>query len=240
MIQLTDITLVVLEGNHTAVTEAAVEDVFKQFMFEDVLIFRDTPSTPFRSVEDATRIAWREVWPRLKTTHAMSMHWDGYPVRPYLWNDGFRDFDYIGAVWPWFTEHQVGNSGFSLQSRKFLQAIYEDHAIPMKQPEDITLCREWRPYLEQEHGIHFAPESIADRFSVEHGPANPQTLGFHGVWNFIYHMDDDTVKQRLTLMGKGLWARDQVDTLAQRALIAGRRDLYRWVNKTRAEVMSGV
>ena len=234
MLRLPDITLVMLAGDQTAVTKAALEDIFARFAFEEVMIFEDTPEMPFRSVEDATRIAWREILPRLKTTHILSCHWDGYPVNPDLWNDGFRIFDYIGAVWPWFSESQVGNSGFSLQSRRFLEAISD---IPMEQPEDIVLCRRRRPLLES-RGVLFAPEEVADRFSVEHGPSRVP-LGFHGVWNMLYFMDDAAIKARLMLMGRGQWAKQQIDTLAVRAMIAGRRELYRWINATRGELLGG-
>jgi Protein of unknown function (DUF5672) len=232
MLHLPDITLVVLAGNHVAASSAAMEDVFQRFAFEDVLVFRDTPETPFRSVEDATRIMWRGLLPRLTTTHAVTMHWDGYPVNPNQWDDGFRRYDFIGAVWPWFTENQIGNSGFSLQSRKFLEAIAD---LPMEQPEDIVLCRRQRPLLEA-RGVGFAPEDIADRFSVEHGPA-AVPLGFHGVWNMLYFMDDDTIKARLLLMERSQWEKQQIDTLGYRAVIAGRRELYRWINRTRGELL---
>jgi uncharacterized protein DUF5672 len=239
MLYLPDVTLVCLAGNHIRATEAALSDVFAAFAFEEVMIFADEPIlwhdtivTPMRSVEAATEIAWRGVLPRLKTTHVLSMHWDGYPVHPDQWSDDFRKFDYIGAVWPWFTERSVGNSGFSLQSRRFLEAITN---LPMKQPEDISLCRDYRWKLES-RGIQWAPEDVADRFSTEHGPGRVP-LGFHGVWNMLYVMDDETLKQRLMLMTKDAWGRQQIDTLGMRAMVAGRRELYRWINRTRAEVM---
>lgn len=245
MIYLPDITLVCLAGNHIRTSEAALNDVFAGFAFEEVMTFADEPIpghdtivTPFRSVEDATDIAWRLVYPRLNTNFVMSMHWYGYPINPDLWTDEFLQFDYIGAVWPWFTERSVGNTGFSLQSREFLRAIYEDRSIPLTQPEDITLCRNIRPYLEERHGIRFAPEEIADRFSTEHG-GTQIPLGFHGVWNMLYFLDDEAMKRRLLLMGKDAWLRQQIDTLGVRAMVAGRRELYRWINATRAEVMTG-
>lgn len=247
MLHLRDITLVVLAGSRVAATEAAILDVFGKFGFGQTIFFSESPLsyyilaeevlTPFRTVADATRVAWRDTLPRLRTSHALFMHWDGYPVRPEAWTDEFRNYDFIGAVWPWFTERNVGNTGFSLQSRKFLEAIQH---IPIEQPEDIVLCRRQRPRLEKEFGVRFAPEAVADRFSVEHGAANAQTFGFHGVWNLLYLLDDEAMRQRLSLMTPDQWAAPNMDMLLVRALIAGRRDLYRWIDRMRNAALGKV
>lgn len=243
MLHLSDITLVVLAGNHIAPSEAAIGDVLKKFSFDDIIIFADqfilpppggrVVVTPFSSVEDATRIAWREIFPRLKTSHILSMHWDGYPVRPEYWNDDFRQYDFIGAVWPWFNERAVGNTGFSLQSKHLLESI---QSLAFRQPEDVALCRHYRPQLEQEYGIKYAPVSIADRFSIEHGPPHLQALGFHGLWNMLYFMDDEAIRQRLGLLRESQWHNPQIDALASRAMIAGRRELYRWVLEAKYKI----
>ena len=247
MLHLPDITLVVLAGNYFAITQAAIYDTLRRFSFDDILLFADAPMdvpvttivTPFRSLVDETRVMRREVHPRLKTSHAMMIEWDGYPLNPAFWDDGFRQFDYIGAVWPWFTEHTVGNCGFSLQSRKLLAAAYDDPAISTTEPSDITLCRDSRPYLEARHGIKFADEATADRFATEHGAAGLRTFGFHGLWNMLYFLDDEAMKARLLILAPNQWKMQQIDTLGVRALVAGRRELYRWVNAKRAEVLNG-
>lgn len=198
-----------------------MRDVSTECQFEAAVVV-----TGFSSVAKATRIAWRELLPRLQTDYALMCHWDGYPIHPERWTDEFLEYDYIGAVWPWFTERAVGNSGFSLQSRTFLEAIQD---LPMEQPEDIVLCRRLRPQLERHHGIRFAPEEVADLFSTEHGPADFRSFGFHGLWNMLYFLDDDAMKQRMGMLTQGQWAAPQVEYTMQRALIGGRRGLYRWI-----------
>jgi len=248
-LHLPDITLCVFAGNRIALTAAALSDTFAKLSFDRVMIFADkdfdAPAadvvvTPFSSMEDATRIAWREVYPRLTTTHALWMQWDGYPMRPDLWTEAFREYDFIGPVWPWFTTYSVGNTGFSLQSRKLLRAVYEDRSIVLRQPEDINICRIFRPYLEQRHGIRFASEVIADWFGIEHGPAYPKSFGVHGLWNLLYFMNDDEMKARMDMLAPAQWNNERmISTVGLRAMIAGRRELYRWIVQRQTDMKNG-
>ena len=48
-------------------------------------------------------------------------------------------------------------------------------------PEDHHICRTYGKYLRDNHGIKFAPEPLAAKFSVEHGTYANQ-FGFHGTW----------------------------------------------------------
>lgn len=109
---------------------------------------------------------------------------DGYIINPTLWDDEFLNYDYIGAPWPieesWIqlqlTEQQpylrknlsknrVGNGGFSLRSRKFLEFANQfDETGPLG--EDTFLCT--RKYDEAiEYNIKFAPFELAVKFSYE-------------------------------------------------------------------------
>lgn len=52
--------------------------------------------------------------------HFLTINWDGFIINPQSWTNEFLKYDYIGAPWPWFN-HKVGNGGFCLKSRKFLE-----------------------------------------------------------------------------------------------------------------------
>lgn len=47
-------------------------------------------------------------------------------------------------------------------------------------PEDSTIARLYRPYLEKKYQIQFAPESLAEKFSFELREPSQKTFGFHG------------------------------------------------------------
>lgn len=150
---------------------AAAHYVTKDFTRDEALAFEAGGFLPF-----------------VKTSHALICTWDGFIVNPHLWRDSWLEYDMIGAPWPaaWNTGHRVGNTGFTLQSRRFLQ-IAKDHAQdynPHKEPADVWLCRTMRPKFEA-NGIRYAPVEEACAFSFEHpteeGIAGAETsFGFHG------------------------------------------------------------
>ena len=112
---------------------------------------------------------------------------DGFIINPNNWDDKFLDYDYIGAPWPtsrkWLRRwdnfgkdvsskisknikhNNVGNGGFSLRSRKFLEysSIFDDC---MGLSEDIFLSL-YNFDIAKEYGIKFAPKRDALKFSSE-------------------------------------------------------------------------
>ncbi len=131
----------------------------------------------------------------ISTDFCLIVQYDGYVINPECWTDKFFSFDYIGAPWP-NTEfkNRVGNGGFSLRSKKFLEVcsnLFKDYPeIPIKYNhpdylhEDFLACNAY--YDEMiERGIKFADIKIASKFSVEHPfvEMENETFGFHG--NFI-------------------------------------------------------
>ncbi len=135
------------------------------------------------------------------TEFALFVQLDGFIVNPERWDDGFFAYDYVGPPWrstrkrPLAGGYTVGNGGFSLRSKRFLDASsrldwHADWAhvkVPKKYwgNEDYFLCVLERQKLEAA-GIHFAPLEVAkafgvqkgDRFDAEHKLAT--VFGFHG------------------------------------------------------------
>lgn len=121
-----------------------------------------------------------EAWRYVKTSHALSLHLDGYIVNPDAWTDLFLSYDYVGAPWPEDRPHRVGNDGFSLKSRRLMTRVAELEFDP-KMNSDELICIKERARLESE-GFRFAPVDVAARFSTE--CVVPETVvgsfGFHG------------------------------------------------------------
>jgi glycosyltransferase involved in cell wall biosynthesis len=114
---------------------------------------------------------------------------DGYVQNWRSWSDEFLNYDYIGATWGYKDNMNVGNGGFSLRSKKLQDILSTDTRITPYHPEDHVICRVHRKYLQQVHGIKFAPEEIANKFSIEAFGVPPQFVdgvkysgqfGFHG------------------------------------------------------------
>jgi hypothetical protein len=107
---------------------------------------------------------------------------DGYATNPGSWDGGFLNYDYIGASIPWYPEdRKVGNGGFSLRSKKLLNAITKFN-LPLDQPEDYVISFLFKDQMES-LGVKFAPTAYADKFSlefVENSPWEGRSFGFHG------------------------------------------------------------
>jgi hypothetical protein len=151
--------------------------------------------------------------PRLVSSDfSMSVHDDGFPIRPDLWNDDFLKYDYIGAPWP---DGTVGNGGFNIESMKLMRMKL---TVPVGKYElansDAWTCRVHRERLERK-GITFAPTNVAARFSTESAIANrPEVVlsfGFHGRrnepekhaegWRLIEESEQDCGRLRVCAQG---------------------------------------
>lgn len=111
--------------------------------------------------------------------------YDGFVLNPNCWTDDFFNFDYIGAPWPLNqvgdNSLRVGNGGFSLRSKKFLE---NSSKLPKSQFfEDAYILIKNRSFI-MNSGIKLAPLEVARRFSIEHPVDQEHKLddcfGFHG------------------------------------------------------------
>lgn len=61
------------------------------------------------------------------TSHVLVAQWDGWVSGPAAWNPALLEWDYIGAPWPSLDaaagKVEVGAGGFSLRSRRLLDAL---------------------------------------------------------------------------------------------------------------------
>src|SRR5262245_49784773 len=111
------------------------------------------PIAPLDSRAAYSQFVLKSLLPHIATSHVLLVEWDGYVWNADAWQDAFLDCDYIGAKWFWHRDGmRVGNGGFSLRSRRLLQAL-QDPRIALDGGEDETICRTFRPLLEREHGI---------------------------------------------------------------------------------------
>ena len=129
------------------------------------------------SIADYSRFMVKELGSRIETEFALVVQYDGYVLSGRRWRAEFLDYDYLGAPW---SRGGVGNGGFSLRSKKLMQAL-RDPRIAELVPEDVAICETYRGLLESEYGIRFAPVGIAGKFSFETLPPPEPTLGFHGI-----------------------------------------------------------
>ena len=205
MLELPDVTLLCADTANHGLALRALNESCRDIRFgRTVLLTADLPAglapsrsvdvvdiPPLRSRDDYSRLMLKGLLPHVTTPHVLVVQWDGYVVNPKAFDPAFLDCDYIGAKWFWYDDgHRVGNGGFSLRSRRLLEAL-ADPRVTLGDAEDITIGRTARPLLEAAHGIRFATEALADRFAFEAAYPIGQPFGFHGLFNFARVVPED-------------------------------------------------
>ena len=125
----------------------------------------------------------------VETSHCLLVQPDGFVLFPDKWDDEWLKYDYIGAPWPlvkdsyidpFGNQHQVGNGGFCLRSKKLLEVptkvevpwetnnsdFYWMPPGVVNYHEDGNICVHNR-HIFVEQGCEFAPVDVAVRFSQE-------------------------------------------------------------------------
>ena len=185
------------------------------------------PIPPVGSRFEYSRFMLRDLAAHFTTQHVLCVQWDGYVLDPTRWDPAFLDYDYIGAPWPHFADGmRVGNGGFSLRSRRLVEACA---ALPISsEPEDVAICRTHRRLLEERFGLRFAPEEVAQGFAYERMTPTGGEFGFHGALNMIDLAPSRELACLFAELEPGLLNRREHREIFHRAL--RRRDLrLAWV-----------
>ena len=128
------------------------------------------------------------------TDFCLTIQHDGYIINSDQWRCEFLNFDYIGAPWPieWGYKNRVGNGGFCLKSKKFLELCNEEFSnfdfildLP-RSKNDISINEDFLScniYYDKflSNGIKYADVETASYFSIEHPvpEMKQKTFGFH-------------------------------------------------------------
>jgi hypothetical protein len=165
--------------------------------------------------EDYSFFLIKELNQHIDTDHVLVIQYDGFGVNSEYWKEEYFEYDFIGPptslTYPpikniledcnitktgWF----VGGGGFSLRSKKLLNALqdpyitsdfYNYSANSDWSSEDITICIIYKEYLEKEHGIKFAPIELAIDFGAEYLTGYDACLGFHGYENIPFFLSEE-------------------------------------------------
>ncbi|MCW6531249.1 hypothetical protein NED98_13440 [Sphingomonas sp. MMSM20] len=191
---LSQVTLCAAASVNVAATIRALEVSLAQIDFAACKLFTHlsvnpghpgitvVPIQPLTSSEAYSNFVLSQMVGHIETTHCLVAQWDGHVIDARRWRPDFLDYDYIGASWPQFDDgHDVGNGGFSLRSRRLMEACRKAEFC-RSHPEDLAIGRKNRLWLERQ-GMRFAPRAVADIFAAERVGDARVTFGYHGVWN---------------------------------------------------------
>jgi Protein of unknown function (DUF5672) len=137
---------------------------------------------------DSSPFAMFELHKYIDAEFMLSIHDDGFVINPHLWDPEFLQYDYIGAPWPvceWSTVNRVGNGGFVMISKKFLDLQKTLRCFyPYGRNNDVFVTNDMYNFFTS-NGCKYAPLEVAMRFSLESKIPECEynldnTFGFHG------------------------------------------------------------
>lgn len=194
-LQLPSVTLCAVSSTNVAATVEAMRTSMQYVDFAEAVLCTHATDTALE-VGDAIQIVpierltsakayshfmLTQLVDHIATDHCLVAQWDGHVIDSARWRAEFLYYDYIGASWPQFDDrHEVGNGGFSLRSRRLMEACRQDR-FQAHHPEDVAICRTNRAVLEQQ-GMRFAPVELADAFAAERAGDPADSFGYHGVF----------------------------------------------------------
>jgi hypothetical protein len=216
---LKQITLIGIDGagNETNQMDSVLMWCMKHFDFGSVLHVSgggvscnytniNRIGVPRMSVADYNRFCVYRLSDLVTTDFCMIVHTDGFILNPHLWDDRFLNYDYVGAPWyrsyTTYSEGIVGNGGFCIRSKKFLDYSKRFVGYDGSTNEDLFLCAvNYRKSLEE--GLKIADLETAARFSIEtlsdRFPSIANSFGFHGKSNLHHAMQILNAKHETTL-----------------------------------------
>jgi hypothetical protein len=152
-------------------------------------IVLEEPVVDIKNYNDYNHYVIHDLHNHVNTSHCLLVQPDGFVLFPEKWNNEWLKYDYIGAPWayaedayidPFGNHHRVGNGGFSLRSKKFLEVptkvevpwetnnsdFYWMPEGVVNYHEDGNVCVHNR-HIYIEHSCKFAPVDVAVKFSQE-------------------------------------------------------------------------
>ena len=210
-LQLPQLTLCAIDTRTPGLARQALVQSMQGVRFGEVLFFTHDPQgvlteelapqgirvvhiPVITSIEAYSVFVLRQLGTHIRTSHVLLTQWDGFVRDPAAWRPEFLSYDYIGAPWPQFPpELSVGNGGFSLRSRRLLEALMGPD-IQVSHPEDVCICHQNRRVLESLYQIKFGSPDVAASFSQERDITGQPSFGFHGAFHLLHVLDATTLK----------------------------------------------
>jgi hypothetical protein len=165
------------------------EQIEKNFSLENDSIVFEEPVADIKGYNDYNHYVIYNLCNHVSTSHCLLVQPDGFVLFPDKWDSAWLEYDYIGAPWayvedayidPFGNHHRVGNGGFSLRSKKFLN-VPNKIEVPwetnnsdfywmpegiVNYHEDGNVCVHNR-HIFIEQGCKYAPVEVAVKFSQE-------------------------------------------------------------------------
>jgi hypothetical protein len=202
-----DTTLCCVDCRNHELAIAMLRRSMAQCRFERVVFFTDrrfdlpgievAVIPDVASIADYSRFMVKALGDRIESRFALVVQYDGYILNGRCWQAAFHDYDYVGAPWIDGGAQAVGNGGFSLRSRRLLQALRDPRIVELV-PEDVAICRTYRRLLEEDYGIRFAPPEAPRAVFLSSRRRRARDIRLHGIAHMmqIVNMSEEAGRDR--------------------------------------------
>ena len=208
MLALPDVTLVCADTLNHALAVRALARCCERIRYGRALFLTDLSERPARlprdvEIEDASRrsssrdaystLMLKGLASHVETSHALVVQWDGHVVNRTPGPTNSSHCDYCGAPWPWGPTTAASATAASRCVRAGSRRARLVRRSCSSGNEDETIGVHSRAWLETDHGIRYASEDLASRFSFEVAYPAARPFGFHGLFNFCRVLPEDEI-----------------------------------------------
>jgi len=178
-----------ISSEHLKFAEIVLVSHEKPINLPDNIVFKYYPK--MNNITEFNNFCCKDFHKYFETSHCMLVQFHGYIIRPELWDDGWLQYDWIGAPWAYRDDSYIthdgehvrqGNGGVRLQSKRFAE-MPSKYNLPLNHDrgfynEDGNYCVYYRR-LFKELGINYADVNVASKFAFENNiPENQNILPF--------------------------------------------------------------
>jgi hypothetical protein len=176
---------------------------------------------PIRTPAEHSQFVMRQLPHFIRSSHALITRWDAAIRRPAAWTDEFLVHDFVGApTLGHVDDPQVGSGAFSLRSRRFLRAGL-DVRITDEHPEDEVMCLARRAFLQEVHGVSFAPVALAQRFVAVDEDAAEHQFAALGAALLPQWLDEEAMLETVDRLAAGFVVGEGTGGLARALQLRG-------------------
>jgi len=139
-----------------------------------------------KSKDEYSHFVIKELYKYINTEFILLVQHDSWVLDGNLFDERLYDVDYAGALWPEIDGLACGNGGMSFRSKRLLEVVGKDEFVNATAPEDVSICRVYRRYLEKNYGLVWASDEVCNGFSFEIAEPIQPTFAFHGYFHLPY------------------------------------------------------
>jgi tetratricopeptide (TPR) repeat protein len=234
MLELPGVTLVCIDCVQHELALAAIEQTLLRCRFAETLFVTDreipieelrvVQVPPIRTYAEYSRFVAKDLVGFISTPHALIIHWDAFVVNPSAWSDAFLAFDHVAAMASAGSGDRASSAGgISLLSQRMMNALRDPRMAEIADG-DKAIRLSYRPLLEGEFGLRYAPRAIADRFAFGASYPIGQPFGFQGLFNMWMFFQPQDLNAFLAMASPAILASPAALSLGVNLRDLGRSD----------------